>query len=127
MGWFSSDVKGPIDAIGNAIDKVFTTDEERMKAQALLDKLRLQPEILNLEINKLTVQHKSRFIAGGRSFIIYVCGAGLLYAACIAPLLFQLFNWPMAPINESVLKDLLYAILGLGAYRTYEKNKGVHS
>jgi len=52
----------PIDALGSAVDKIFTNDEERM--QALLDKIAQKQAILQAEINKVEAQHCSLFVAG---------------------------------------------------------------
>ena len=37
---FSSNIKEPIDALGNTLDKLFTSDEEKLQAEAVLEKLR---------------------------------------------------------------------------------------
>ena len=41
----------PIDALGAAVDKIFTNDEERMQAPAVVDKIAQKPAILQAEIN----------------------------------------------------------------------------
>ena len=55
MSWisklFGSGFADPIDAIGEAIDKVSTSDEERLQAQAALDRLRQQPVIRYCQVN----------------------------------------------------------------------------
>ena len=61
----------PIDALGAAVDKIFTNDEERMQAQAVLDKIAQKPAILQAEINKIEAQHRSLFVAGGLQLVGY--------------------------------------------------------
>ena len=46
----------PIDAIGNVIGKIYTTDEERLKAQEVLEKIRQHPQELQEEFDKLKLQ-----------------------------------------------------------------------
>ncbi|MCJ8351163.1 3TM-type holin [Moritella sp.] len=69
----------PIDALGSAVDKIFTNDEERMQAQAVLDKIAQKPAILQAEINKIEAQHRSLFVAGWLPEIGWVCTIGLAF------------------------------------------------
>jgi len=48
-----SGIEKPITAIGNAIDKIFTSDEERMTAKAILEKISQHPAELAHELEKL--------------------------------------------------------------------------
>lgn len=127
MGWFSSDVTKTVDAVGNAFNKLFTSDDERAQATFVLEKLRAQPQIINLEINKALASHSSRFVAGARPTVIYCCALGFLYSATIAPIISQLFGYPMPAINMMANMEMLGAVLGLGSMRTYEKKNGVAS
>jgi len=68
-----------IDALGFAVDKIFTNDEERIQAQAVLDKIAQKPAILQTEINKIEAQHRSLFIAGWRPAIGWVFAIGLTF------------------------------------------------
>ena len=118
-----------VSAIGNAFDKIFTSDDERAKAKMLLDKLRQRPHILQAEINKIEAAHRSLFVAGWRPFIGWVCGMGFLWAFIGHPL----FEWCVvltgsdliAPdlMTDSLL-ELVLAMLGLGGLRTAEKLTG---
>lgn len=74
---FSKGIAEPVDAVGNAFDKIFTSDEERLQAQAVLDKIKQKPEILRAEIQKVQAQHKSLFISGARPFLVWVAGINL--------------------------------------------------
>ncbi|WP_017223783.1 3TM-type holin [Moritella dasanensis] len=113
----------PIDALGSAVDKIFTNDEERMQAQAVLDKIAQQPAILQTEINKLEAQHRSLFVAGWRPAIGWVCAIGLAFPFILNPLI----EWaggtgPKIPMDQ--LMELVVALLGLGTLRTFEKLAG---
>ena len=127
MSWlnFGKDVAAPIDALGNTIDKMFTNDEERMQAQAVLDKIRIQPAILNAEMNKIEAQHRSLFVAGWRPCIGWICAAGIGFAFIGNPLLERFVPGDPVVVPLDMILELVLAMLGMGALRTFEKVKGV--
>lgn len=122
---FGGGIAEPINAIGSVFDKLFTSDEEREKANFVLEKLRQRPQELQAEINKIEANHKSVFVAGWRPFIGWVCGLGVGINFVVNPLI----QWytghagPQLPTME--LFNLVLALLGMGGLRTYEKFKGV--
>ena len=120
---FGGAVTEPIDALGSAVDRIFTNDEERMQAQAVLDKIAQKPAILQAEINKIEAQHRSLFVAGWRPAIGWVCAIGLAFPFILNPLI----EWaggtgPKIPMEQ--LMELVVALLGLGTLRTFEKLAG---
>jgi len=127
---FGSTAAQPIEAIGNVFDKLFTSDQEREQAKAVLDKIAQQPHILQAEINKIEAQHRSIFVAGWRPFIGWVCGSALAYSFILR----DLIAWGMSINNPDIqpppelamehLVSILLALLGLGGMRTFEKLKG---
>lgn len=134
MGWFSSIVGGsatqPIEAIGNVFDKLFTSDEERAKAEAVLARIAQKPQILQAEINKIEAGHRSSFVAGWRPFIGWVCGLNLLYLVIVRDFIVWWMvstdsELPLPPATGLDLTvELVTALLGLGALRTLEKGLG---
>lgn len=120
-------LSAPIKAIGNALDSVTTSDEERLQAQAVLEKLAQHPAELQVELNKLESQHSSIFIAGWRPFLGWICGLGLSFAFICNPLIQWFTGHPGPQLPMETIHDLVIALLGLGALRTYEKQKGVAS
>ncbi len=120
----------PLAVIGNALDNLFTSDEERLDKQAVLARIIEQPHLIQSEIGKIEALHKSVFVAGWRPFIGWVCGAALAYNFIIRELLI----WGMAmsdrdilpppALQLEVLTTILYALLGLGGLRTFEKLRG---
>jgi hypothetical protein len=95
-----------------------------------------------LEINKIEAEHPSMFVAGGRPFIIWVCGVALALSYIPKALFLSVF-WayqaystihaggtvlPVFPdLGVTDLLGLLGAILGLGGLRTFEKFSGVQT
>lgn len=125
----------PVEAIGNVFDKLFTSDAERQAGQLVLDKLAQRPAELQAEINKLEAQHRSRFVAGWRPFIGWVCGVSLA-VYYIPQFSMASFLWVKICIADNRLQpypvtevrgllELVLALLGMATIRTVEKLKKV--
>ena len=120
-----SAVAQPIEAIGNIIDSVFTSDEERAQGDLLKQKLAMKPALLQAEISKVQAGHRSIFVAGARPFLMWVCGLGFLFAFVINPVLQWLapeLGSPELPLDAML--ELTLAMLGLAGLRTVEKLNG---
>lgn len=122
------------------IDKWFPSQAEKDKAK--LDLLQMQQagefkwlEALNksdegqVSINVEEAKSDSLFKSGWRPYIGWVCGGGLSYQLLIHPIgswvAGNCCGWqPMPSLEMDTLMALLFGLLGLGAYRTYEKVKG---
>ena len=84
-----------------------------------------------LEVNKVEAGHRSRFVAGWRPFIGWICGAALAWHFVVAPLLTFVFAYlgadlPQLPsFDMDALMTVLLGMLGLGGLRTFEKAKGL--
>ncbi len=118
---FSAGAGSAIEALGTAIDKIVTTDEEKMQAQAFLNIIQQKPQILQAEINKIEAQHRCIFVAGWRPFIGWCCGFGLAYSFFINPILQWITSSPGPELPLPVIYDLVIALLGMGTLRTVEK------
>ena len=127
------DVASPINAIGNAFDKIFTSDEERLQANAVLEKLKQHPAELQVEINKIEAAHRSVFVAGWRPFIGWVAGVSLgLYF--IPQYIVASYLWTSIsldknaiqsyPVSADGLLELVLAMLGMAGLRTFDKLTG---
>ena len=137
-GFFSNEITAPINAVGDLFDKLFTSDDERLNAQAILEKIRQHPAELQVAVNKIEAGHRSIFVAGWRPFIGWVCGVSL---ACyfIPQYLIAAYVWavlilstdtipailPPFPVVADGLMELVIALLGLGVIRTTEKLRRV--
>jgi len=114
--------------ISKIADDLFTSDEEKAKID--LESKRIETSLMQgqIEINKTEAQHKSLFIAGWRPFIGWIGGISLCYQFLVYPI----FTWiavnsglAIPPdIDTSVLYNLIVALLGIGAMRSYDKAKG---
>ena len=115
------------------------TGEMSPEAKARLEELAIQADSINrqsqTEINKIEASHKSLFVSGWRPFIGWNCGIAISCHFVIFPLL----EWYMAylemlgfgeriilpRLDMNQLIPLVFALLGIGGLRTYEKYKGV--
>lgn len=79
------------------------------------------------DINQEESKSDSLFKSGWRPAVGWTCVGGLFYQVVARPLLTWVSNingWQIPPSLElDTLMTLLFGMLGLGAYRTYEKVK----
>lgn len=122
-------VGGLIGTVGKVADDLFTSDEERMRAE--LDSYnaetgRLQGQV---DINKIEAAHTSLLVAGWRPFIGWICGIAFAYAAIFEPMMrfvsAVLFGYSgdFPAIDTMLTMQILFGILGLGAMRSFDKKK----
>lgn len=119
---FTSSSASVIKEVGNAIDKVFTSDDERLSKQVILERLNWELSNGQIELNKIEAASRSIYIAGWRPFIGWTCGIGLLYEFLLRPILGS-FGINIISVDIESLRELVIALLGLGVLRTFEKIK----
>lgn len=78
-----------------------------------------------IEVNKEEAAHKSLFVAGWRPFIGWTCGVAMANNFVVMPYVSVLFSVTVPILELSEMMPVLMGLLGLGAYRSYEKVKGV--
>ncbi len=127
---FASSAAQPIEAVGNVLDKLFTSDEEELSKKILLAKLAQEPGIAQVELNKVEAQHRSLFVAGWRPFVGWICGLALLYNFIIRDIISYILitNYPETILPPELamthLMTVLMGMLGMGGLRTIEKLTG---
>jgi len=80
-------------------------------------------------VNLAEASNPNLFVAGWRPAAGWVCVLGLFYSVFLRPILSWLATvwcWSAVPpvIDTIILMELLFGMLGLGAYRTYERING---
>lgn len=132
----------PIVEIGaRLIDKLIPDKEAQAKAHldlmrlaqdGELEQLRADTQLAmgQLEVNKAEAESGSLFVGGWRPAVGWICASGLLYQLMMAPLFgwvaMNAWQWlPPPKLEMDTLLTLLFGMLGLGAYRTVEKVRGV--
>lgn len=126
-----------VKAVGESLDNLFTSDEERLEKkneenksareyQYLENQLITDQNKAQAEVNKAEAQHTSLFVAGWRPAIGWVGAIALFYQFIVYPLLcwLPLDKAPPAPLDYTMLYTLITGMLGIAGLRSYDKAKG---
>ena len=116
------------------LDKVIPDKDAREKAQSELFKAAqdqdFQLALAQIKVNEEEAKSENLFKSGWRPAIGWICVFGLAYNFVIYNILlwfiniYQLNVTPPALMSD-ILMELVFALLGLGSLRTFEKIKGV--
>ncbi len=119
------DAVAGVTAIGNVLDNLFTSKDEKLTHEEVRIRLALQPDMAQIEINKIEAGSRHWFAANWRPFIGWVCGVGVLNMVLINPWI-QWFTGLAGPeLPHQTIMQLTLGMLGLlGTMRTVEKVKG---
>lgn len=131
------DLGSILDFGGKVLDRVIPDPAQKAAAQLELLRLAQNGELAQLtadteiakaqiEVNKVEAASESLFKSGWRPAAGWACVGGLAYQVIARPLLgwagANLLHWSAPPALEmDTLGTILFGMLGLGAYRTYEK------
>jgi hypothetical protein len=109
LSWFTG---GVVKEVGNVIDKLFTSEEERLKAKNEIFKVlqEQQLELQKLQTEIIVTEAKGNWLQRSwRPILMLAFGFIVIYVKFIAPL----FNFPI-PELENEFWNLLQ--LGIGGY-----------
>lgn len=120
--------------LGSLIDKLIPDKTAAAAAKAKLDEIEQNGELQlllgQLDVNKTESASTNLFIAGWRPFVGWICGVAFLWNFVLGSILsslLQAFGHPLifVPLDMTEMLPVLFGLLGLGGYRTYEKVKNV--
>jgi hypothetical protein len=134
--------------IGNLIDRILPDKQASAEAKLKLFEMSQRGELAELDadvkiatgqmdINKQEAAHPSRFVAGGRPFIIWTGGVSLAWTFVVHPMLMWLWAVlqatgkiditvpPPPTLDIEVLLGLVASMLGVAGMRSYDKTKHV--
>jgi hypothetical protein len=116
------------------LDKVIPDKDAREKAQSELFKAAqdqdFQLALAQIKVNEEEAKSENLFKSGWRPAIGWICVFGLFYNF----VLYNILLWAVATFSLSItppalmsdiLMELVFAMLGLGSLRTFEKIKGI--
>jgi len=116
------------------LDKVIPDKDAREKAQSELFKAAqdqdFQLALAQIKVNEEEAKSENLFKSGWRPAIGWICVFGLFYNF----VLYNILLWAVATFNlqitppalmSDILMELVFAMLGLGSLRTFEKIKGI--
>jgi hypothetical protein len=125
------------------IDKIWPNAEDAAKAKLAMLEMQQKGEFKELDaaleaakgqmaINAEEAKSSSIFVAGWRPAAGWVCVLGLAYMTIFRPLaswLGTIYGLPNVPpvVDTTVLMELLFGMLGMGALRSYDKKQGTAS
>lgn len=117
-----------VKVVGDLLDNLFTSDEERLDKAVVKQRLALQADEIQAQINKIEAQHRSIFVAGWRPFIGWICALALLYSFMLRDLIALIAvnsggTLPPELPLEHIL-GLVIPMLGMSGFRSWEKIKG---
>ena len=128
--------------IGSLLDKVLPDADAKAKAQLELARLaqdgefkaldmQLQVNLAQPRINEIEAASSNPMAATWRPAAGWVCVFGLGYELLLRPLLpwilvvCQVPDVPALPSLDDVLMELVFAMLGIGGMRTFERSQRV--
>jgi len=129
MGLSIGDVSGIGEVsslIKDVADKIWPDpairDQFLLKAQELDNQLATG----QMAIDQAEASSSSFFVSGARPFIMWVCGFAFAYHMILQPLLtysMAVFghNFPLPVFDSGMLTSTMMGMLGLGAYRSFDK------
>lgn len=112
------------------IDKFVPDPAAKQKAEAEMRTAFQQWDKSQTDVNEVEAANSSVFVSGWRPFIGWVCGGALAYQYVATPVLMWIatsvgVHLATPPKLDGTLWELVFALLGMGGLRTYEKIKGV--
>ena len=121
---------GGIKAIGNIVDEVFTSEDERNQAKISIQKIEARLKEKQMDINAVEAGHRSIFIAGWRPALGGISALSVGYVYLFQPFIVMGLkiagsDVELPTLDLSQLMPLILGMLGLGGLRTFEKAKGV--
>lgn len=112
------------------LDKFVPDPAAKAKAEAEMRDALFAADRAQAEINKAEAESGSLFVGGWRPAIGWVCAAAVAYTYLLVPVgmwVAFVMGKPIAkpPALDNNLWELMFALLGLGGLRTFEKLRGV--
>lgn len=122
---------GGIGTLAKDIRQAITGDlpaEKVAEIQQKIMEIELSAQAGQMQINLEEARNEHLFVSGWRPFVGWVGGMSLAYAAMIHPFLI----WGAGvcgitavfpPLDTTITMQVLFGILGLGAFRSYDKKQ----
>ena len=125
MSWLSSLVGGgavtAIQGVANVVDQFIETDDEKRAWETVKAKMAQEPQLAQIELNKVEAGHRTMFVAGWRPAAGWVCSVGLAFIFLVNPIIQWITGEPGPELPTDIMFELMLGMLGLGGLRTFEK------
>lgn len=127
-------VSNVVKSVGDSLDDLFTSDEERMEAEREMyrakkefvvaeKQLTTKVNMAQAEINLAEAQSSHFFVAGWRPAIGWIGAAALAYQFLIYPALTWFSNTPPPQMEPDMLYTIITGMLGIAGMRSFDKVK----
>ena len=127
---------GTIKAVGDIVDDLYTSEEERNEAKIKLEEIQAKLKEKQMDINFADASSKAGGLSGfmqraWRPLIGMSCAIAILWEFVIKEFLvfvlavFSIQTMPLPSLDMGVLMPLVMAMLGFGGLRSWEKSKGI--
>ena len=122
---------GGVGTLAKDIREAITGDLPPEKQAEITQKLmELENNAMSAQtaINLEEAKSENLFVAGWRPFIGWVCGSAFAYAAILKPFMDWIamvygYKGGFPVLDTTITMQVLVGILGLGAYRSYDKKQ----
>jgi hypothetical protein len=129
-----------VKSVGETLDNLFTSDEERLEAKHEMTKaqrhfdyldhqLVAQQNVAQMEVNKVDAASSNFFQSGWRPAVGWIGVLALAYQFVLYPLLLWAKTFvpelqPPTPLNSDMMFSIITGMLGIAGLRSFDKIKG---
>ena len=111
-------------AVSNIVDNFIETPDEKRAWETVKAKMAQEPQLAQIELNKVEAGHRTMFVAGWRPAAGWVCSIGLAFIFLVNPIIQWVTGEPGPELPTDIMFELMLGMLGLGGLRTFEKYSG---
>lgn len=129
------DIPQMVTTIGGIVNKFVPDRDAQIKLQAEIQQQLIQIEAdaakAQAEINQVEAGSSNLFVSGWRPCVGWVCATAFLWQFVGQPFFSFFYTLatkqpaPVVALDHDALNTVLFGLLGLGGFRTWEKVKGV--
>ena len=127
-------IQSLINPISNILDKFIPDADQRAKLAhelaTMADKHAHEIALQQIEVNKIDQASTSKFKSWWRPAVAWICVVAFGWHFALQPIILFIFACIDIPVilpefNMDALWTVLWGLLGIGGYRSFEKFKGV--
>jgi hypothetical protein len=138
VAFLSSKLGVPVEQVQQTVAGMGPADLVKLKEmdyefQTKMAEIGIKIDLAQIAVNTEEAKSTNWFVAGGRPFIMWVCGVAFAYAAIIEPIARFVatvgyhYTGAFPAIDTNLTMQVLFGLLGLGALRSYDKKRGTAS
>lgn len=124
-------VKGAEEVIDRTVPDKAAAEKAKAELAAKVQDQDFQARLAQIAVNQEEAKSTNWFVSGWRPAVGWIGAFSLAYAAIIDPMIRFVakvifhYQGDFPVLDNTITMQILFGILGLGAYRSYEKKSGV--